>query len=73
MIRMKGDHHAGTPSCFADADRLPYRMLSGGGLCGRLAGLPGRLAGLRGGLSGGGRRALPLRRYRRWQRSGPLV
>ena len=24
MIRMKGDHHARTPSCFADADRLPY-------------------------------------------------
>ena len=24
MIRMKGDHHARTPSCFAVADRLPY-------------------------------------------------
>jgi hypothetical protein len=24
MIRMKGDHHAGTPSCFAVADRRPY-------------------------------------------------
>jgi hypothetical protein len=24
MIRMKGDHRARTPSCFAVADRLPY-------------------------------------------------
>ena len=24
MIRMKGDHHARTPSCFAVADRMPY-------------------------------------------------
>ena len=23
-IRMKGDHHARTPSCFSVADRLPY-------------------------------------------------
>ena len=23
-IRMNGDHHARTPSCFAGADRLPY-------------------------------------------------
>jgi hypothetical protein len=24
MIRMKSNHHARTPSCFAVADRLPY-------------------------------------------------
>ncbi len=24
VIRMKGEHHAKTPSCFAVADRVPY-------------------------------------------------